>query len=236
MSNLLAVAHRSTNAKFRITLAVVALGVAGCSNSDSPRSETVSGSITSTTTAPPEGTTSSPETTTTAPAEPTPLTEALLILEDMPAGWTTAPELLEDDEEDDGVCNFEQVDLEENEAEAAFKEGLTGPFVLHAVGGFDDEPAAEAFMDDFAAFAARCQSSVADGVETTMSPLSFPAVAEESLAYRMSIDDPETTSVDVNVVLFRAGDRVAFLAVFGLFESPDAELTEMLVDKAAQRL
>lgn len=171
--------------------------------------------------------------------EPSPddLDNALLILDDMPTGWTTAPELLEDgEEEDEGECAFDQDLGEENEVEVAFKEGDTGPFVLHVIGTFDDVDAAEAFMDDFAEYVERCRSSEEDGVTTKIDPLSFPDVAEEAQSYRLTIEDPETPPAEVNVVLFRQDERASLVAVFSFFGSPDAQLTEDLVLVAAARL
>jgi hypothetical protein len=165
------------------------------------------------------------------------LDDASLTLDDMPAGWTTAPELLEDDEQEtEGECAFDPDRGDGNELEVAFKEGETGPFVIQVIGEFDDDDDAEAFMDEFAEYAERCRSSEEDGVTTTFDPLSFPDIADESQSYRVSIDDPEAVPAELNVVLFRKGDRASVLALLSVFESPDAALTEELAMVAADRL
>ncbi len=165
------------------------------------------------------------------------LDDASLTLDDMPTGWTTAPELLEDDEQaTEGECAFDPDRGDGNELEVAFKEGDTGPFVIQVIGEFDDDDEAEAFMDEFAEYAERCRSSEEDGVTTTVDPLSFPDVADESQSYRVSIDDPEAASAELNVVLFRKGERASVVAVFSVFGSPDAELTEDVTLTAVERL
>ena len=165
------------------------------------------------------------------------LEDALLTLDDMPAGWTIAPELLEEgEEEDEGECAFDQDLGEENEVEVAFKEGDSGPFVLHVIGRFADDGAAETFMEDFTEYAERCRSSEEDGVTTKIDPLSFPDVADESQSYRLTIEDAETPPVEVNAVLFRQGERASLVAVFSVLGSPDADLTEELTVTAAERL
>jgi len=161
--------------------------------------------------------------------------DALLTLDDMPTGWTTAPELLED-QEDAGECTF-NLDLpEDDSARAAFKEGDLGPFVLSSVGRFVNADAAAGYVDEIQAFIDRCQSSTEDGVATALSPLSFPALGDESLAFRITIDDPEAVPVEGNVVVIRRGEAASLVGLLTTFSSPDAALTEELAVAAADRL
>lgn len=216
---------------------VVCLLLAACGGDGDGASEGAGATTTAVeapgTTAPPE--TTARETTTTTESS-APLEEALLTLDDMPTGWTTAPELLDDGEEEQGECTFDADLGEEDESEVAFKQGDSGPFVLQAAGQFDEPAAAERFMVDFAAFVERCRSFEEEGVATTITDLSFPELADESFAFRMAVDDPEGVLVEINAILFRSSARASVVAVFSVFESPDAALTEELATLAAERL
>lgn len=187
--------------------------------------------------------------------------QALLTLEDMPTGWTTSPDAGEDDE---GAAEFcaeldfsEREDEPDAEAEASFEGGEIGPFVTHLVARFGDGEAEKRFtalreaVDECGDF----DTTDEDGTTITgqMSAVSFPELADESLAMRLS--GTVTTAADGelgelefpmagDLVFFRQGDAVA--AVFHLAIDAaafgggggglDSAITEDLARKAAEKL
>ncbi len=219
--------------------------LAACGGNSDDRSDTLS-ATTTTSKAPSEAPPDEEATKTTTTSEsPAALADALLTLDDMPTGWTTAPELLDDEDDgDDGdgdgdgddECNFEPKLDDDDQADAAFKEGELGPFVLSSVGRFEDEDTAIAYLEEFQTFIDRCQSFEEDGVSNTVSPLSFPAFGDSSFAFRLTVDDPEGFTANANVIVIRKNELATYVVVLTALEAPDAALTEELATIATERL
>jgi len=85
---------------------------------------------------------------------------ALLVLADMPAGWTAGN--MSDDDDDDDFCKEITVNKKlppVAEAEADFTAGQTGPFVGHGVAFYENEAKAKEAMSRFATPSPSARSS-----------------------------------------------------------------------------
>lgn len=207
--------------------------------------------------------TATPVETSTAPAEPTAnpktsspaatavegdelverLPEALLALEDMPAGWTVR--VIVDDEEDDGstICGVASGQFSRDafaRFTADFQKAEFGPFLDQVVDYFP-EGEAERVMAEFSdAFRSCTEWTVIeeDGTETTwrLGPLSFPKIGDETFAFRMSTVT-FLGAVELDFITWRRQDIVVVIAHTSIgFEGIDGEQTEAFVRRADEKL
>lgn len=214
-------------------VAAFTLALAGCSSGESDRATTVEP------TAEPEPTTTDSEEPKEAePAEQSPeAAAALLSLDDMPSGWTTADGLGGDDE--GPLCDaadVEPIGDAADEASAGFSGGDFGPFALHRVGVFDKTADAEAAIQGMLDQVEACRSYTdEDGTENEVQPLSFDRYADETVAFRQRSSSDEVEAV-FDVITVRSGTAVMMVAVGQAFTTPDSELVVDLVETAVAKL
>lgn len=185
---------------------------------------------------------------TTEPEEEEPepdLDELVLTLDAMPSGWTTAPELLEDDDTaDTEFCGVDEGEVDIGDeagvsSEAAFKQSDMGPFVMHVVGWVDDPSVATDAMDSLLEAASDCDEwteTETEGGETTytISPLSFEHVGDDTISFRIDWDS-EGFPLTMDLVIWRDGHYLSLVVSLGI-GGTDAELLTDMVEKAADRL
>lgn len=169
--------------------------------------------------------------------------ELLLMLGDMPTGWTTAPEMVtgDDDGGATGFCGEPPIDEQfepSAEAEAAFKKDDFGPFVNHAVATYESREAEQA-MDAALEAAQSCQewTETEDGEETTftLQPVSFPTVGDQTVAFRINAESQDFTFTG-DVVFWRRGDLISLFSHLAFQGGLDSDLTEELVMAADDKL
>jgi hypothetical protein len=240
----------------RVLIAVSTVGVllAACGGSD--RAETLDAPPTATstpaasTTTATEAATSSaaltsstagdvdePATTETAALETSEDLEGrLLAIEDLPTGWSSMPY---EDESDGGDCDDAGiVDTADAAAGVAFSQGSFGPFLTQALTRFGSDAAASAALVSFRDFAERCQTYTTtedDGSTSTatLSPLSFPDLADDTYALRLTVEAALPLSGDVIVV--RQGRVLMLLAHVGI-GSIESSVTEDVTRRAVEKL
>jgi hypothetical protein len=192
-----------------------------------------------------EAPTSSDESGSTDEAPPVELESMVLTLDDMPSGWTTAPELLSDDGAPGTTfCGIDEAEIDVPDdagasVDAAFKQSDFGPFVFHTVGRLGDAGEATAALDRMLDAASQCSEWTEtddQGVETTWSitPLSFDNVGDDTIAFRLS-SDAEGMPVTVDLVMWNRGPALSVVGLFGI-GGTDADLLTDLVGIAAGQM
>jgi hypothetical protein len=169
-------------------------------------------------------------TTSTTPQEDTPTTEdasvdpsaALLALEDLPTGYSVEPDDDDEEETPTGCQQLRALDEANGEplakAEVTFAAGQFGPFINHQVSVLT-EGTAEGQFEEFrsAINQPSCQEftdETEDGQTATytLRPLSAPALGDQTVALRMTGDEP-AFNITYDFVAERIGDTVSFLGV-----------------------
>jgi len=189
--------------------------------------------------------TTSDESESAMEAPPADLESMVLTLDDMPSGWTTAPEMLSDDEATGTTfCGIDEAEIDvPDEAgasvDAAFKQSDFGPFVFHTVGRVGDAGEATAALDRMLNAASQCSEWTEtddQGVETTWSitPLSFDNVGDDTIAFRLS-SETEGMPVTVDMVMWNRGPVLSVVGLFGI-GGTDADLLTELVGIATGRM
>jgi hypothetical protein len=170
------------------------------------------------------------------------LSDVVVQLDDMPAGWSVTPPE-SDDDTDDELCEgqdpFNEIEPQD-EAESGFQQSELGPFVSSAASQYADEDQAGEMMDQLAEATNACQSFTQtdeDGTETefTISALSFPDLGDETFAFRLAA----TTMLGpltMDFAVVREGSTGLLIANGGLGAAPDSELTESLLQTMLDRL
>ncbi len=181
--------------------------------------------------------TSTTTTTTTTTAPPSVFAfkpqEVILRLEDLPAGWAETP--LEEEEEDgEPDCGDEVFiaagitddDLDADGADSAdstFSLGAFGPFLIVSVIG--DTDGAAGVFDLLPEAMAACDGTVDDdGNTTSVLPVSFPKIGDDTFAARMDIEGFFPVSMLFSLV--REGDVVLLAAYVAIGGAVDGELLE----------
>jgi hypothetical protein len=217
--------------------------MASCGDDDGGSERADTPSTTATTIAPETTGSSAPEqTSTTAAATGSEDPAArLLTVDDLPTGWSEAPELTEDDEESGAAELCADVvgpDLDVPNAERGFKAGDLGPFLLHAVAIVDDEAQARDVMSRFTT----CIQDPPAAGGFTVAPLSFPSLGDETVAARLSLDAQSSEDdgggfpATVDLAMIRQGRLVTIVAGIGVFEAVDPQVLEGAARVAAERL
>lgn len=195
--------------------------------------------------------------TPTATSTPRPLTEeeltaALLALEDMPTGWTLRTsdededEDVDEDEDDTGdTYTFMGQELPRRAlftVDVGFERGQFGPFLNHSITAYPPGDAAAALAD----IAGVIQSSepytlaLDDGTSLLMelSPMSFSALGDESVAARSSTDQvPILGLMQVNVVYIRRENVVMRLdGISFALQQLEVGQVEALAQRALEKL
>jgi hypothetical protein len=222
--------------------------LAGCGGSSNSRSGTIAPITTtavSTTASTAAKTAVTPATTAAAP--PTSRAaftdaqrnRALLQVSDLPTGFTSAlptPSTSSDTQ----VCNKPDptVTLKPSaKAEADFKKGEVGPFIIELMVAWPAPATAKSFLEQVRAAAASCTSyQTTDNGQTatnTVSPLSFPKLGDDSFAVRVNVSGA-TLPADVDVAAIRKGP-VALLVVQLAVGAIDTAITEQAARAATSR-
>lgn len=185
--------------------------------------------------------------------------ELLLTVEDLPTGWTVAPDDGEEGGEDDSADEFcKGLDITKSEvepsseAEADFQGGQTGPFASQLVAVYDGDKAEQAF-DELVSALEDCkevETADEDGTFTgSLTPVSFPTLGDETHAVRLTgtakvTEEGETfeLSMSGDFVFVRDGDVMTgifqFAFDFGALGGGelDSSITEDLATKAAAKI
>lgn len=170
------------------------------------------------------------------------LPEALLILEDMPTGWTVSQTVEDVAEGRTSLCGIESFASGElYRLTAVFEQAELGRFLNQIIGSFA-EGEAKGLMAEFGDAFGSCTEWVdidEYGQESTwrISPLSFPKFGDETFAFRMSATVAILGIVELDFVIWRRGDVVEVIAHSAIgFESMDTEQTEAFVRRVDDKL
>jgi len=162
-----------------------------------------------------------------------PVVAALLGLADLPPGWTGGREADPGDGAVMDSCDGGPPVTPLGMATAQFQGGEDGPFVRHYVAAFAPGDAARAFgyiRRDFSA----CGGTRDEGF--TITPLSLPPLADEQIAVRLTVPDPDV-EIRTEVVILRRGDALTLVQVVASGPADtESALTEQLARLASERL
>lgn len=180
------------------------------------------------------------------------LRQALLTIEDLPTGWTTAAEEEGATEEEPAPCGIEPTEEETTSVEEHFQKGELEDQLMVSVSAFDNAGDAEAALQEFRTQLQNCREWEDTDDEGThfawaLSPLSFPNLGEETVAFRVSADitgNEEgfeiTASMVGDMIVVRRVNAVSGVFHFGLgLFGPaeiDSEQTETFARKADEKL
>lgn len=175
---------------------------------------------------------------------------AVLTIQDMPSGWSQQPN--DDDDSDDEGSTYEPAECQEvidaldeddedpvAEAEVTFNNG--GPFGTtfnETVSSYAEEGDAEAAQKVADAFS-KCPKfteTAKDGTVSTytVSPMSFPNLGDQTLAFAMTVES-EGFTVNLNAVWIGIGHNAIALFNGGVTGASGADL-EQFAHKAIARL
>lgn len=175
----------------------------------------------------------SPETD-TQPSAPKHIEDALLTINEMPSGWSSAPA---EKGSDAGLCGAKASNTTDpiDQAKAMFvgNPTISVPQVQHVIARFEPGEA-EVRFDEFLKLANDCQSFVQDGQKVVASDLSFAKVGDDSIALRYVVENEAGLSAIADFVLWRRGDVAMFLSYASL--GPDPVAVKQLVNKADAKL
>jgi hypothetical protein len=197
-----------------VPLAVVSLlvlGVASCGSSSKAArsSETV------------EATT----TTTKPPLTQAQIDTALLTLNDLPAGYSTAPDSSSDSSSDSGFCPGAAAALPNGltkktnpQGSVQYEQTQLGPIIAEAVAAVDDGPtafsAAKSAMDLCLSAPWTTTDSKGEVSTFTMAPMSFPPHGSDQAAYKITAS-ATGVQADMDMVVIRVGDALMLLGGMG---------------------
>ena len=156
------------------------------------------------------------------------LAAGLLTIDDVPTGWAEVPQ----DDNDDPLCGIRITELLGLDADSLpsatveFAEDPdSGPAFAERVGfvpagrGGDVLPALDEAID-------RCDGEIDDGLDVTVSDLSFPSVGDDSAAYRITYTDPDSEqSAHFDLVYAMSGDLATVVVAFDIYGDPTDTLT-----------
>ena len=212
-----------------IILASAVLLLAGCGDDDGDQGQTV------------ETTTTEGHDGSTTGSGDVELSEVVVQLDDLPAGWSVFPSEGEG-EPDDEICEghdpYNEIEAQD-EAESVFQQSELGQFVTSLAAQFTDDGEAGEVMAQLSEAANACQSFTEtdeDGIETayTIAPLPFPDLGDETVAFRLSA----TTAygpIALDYASVREGE-FTLSVINGGFGPPDTALTESLAQTMLDRL
>jgi len=169
------------------------------------------------------------------------LRSALILLEDLPAGWTVIPP--EPQKKDEDFCGFEKQKVHQPvaEANASFQQSESDSFLGHILESYDGNEA-EDVADQFLAVSRSCSGWTAtddqDGHQTKwqLTKLSFPNVGDQTVAVRLT-SATRIGAVELDFALVRRGQTISTIsyATTGL-QGIDSARTEEFVRLADQKL
>lgn len=164
-------------------------------------------------------------------------------LDDLPAGWS--PEPNEEDEAEGTDClsvlfdglgiGMEGESLTPHVGTAAFSQSEFGPFLSTAV-VVDSGVDMDVLFDGLAPGFAECDGTTDDdGNTSTILPMSFPQIGEDTFAARVDISS-EMVPLSMQYVLARSDDSVVMTAYVAIGGLPDASLLESVTRLMIDRL
>ncbi|MGC4763567.1 hypothetical protein ACLQ20_12005 [Micromonospora sp. DT46] len=185
---------------------------------------------TSSASAPTTGPTASPTAATYKQLHKAALTQALLPLKSMPAGYSEAP-----DEEDDGsdktFCNYRQPHTAKVEASRSYQKGggLNTEVAVVTLRQYDSAAQAKASFDKLAEVLQTCRKDTLNGQKVTYALMNPPETGEASLGVRIEMDNGTVLQgfALVGPVLISTGA--------GGLMSADADVVADLLGKQADR-
>lgn len=168
----------------------------------------------------------------TADVDQEALLAALLTLDDMPTGWTgTAPtvELRTPGGTYPSFCAAELPARSIAAAAVDFEKSALGPLFSQTIVLYPDGDSAEAAFDDLLEAARNCpEMTDSAGNTNTFSPLSFPAIGDETFAMRSS------GLVELDIINIRVDDALITIMHGGL-GAVDSTQTETFARAAVAR-
>jgi hypothetical protein len=175
------------------------------------------------------------------------LEQALLTVTDLPTGYTQGDPGRDDDtptQSDDPECaaRFDAVDASGKQAvttaEASFEGPGLGTLLEQSLASFDDEARLRERLTTVTELLSECPAFTmtdAGGVESTVSisPLSFPALGDETVALGLAIETPQLP-LRLNLVVTRVGNHLQTVYQGGL--AADAAALEQAARKGTEKL
>jgi hypothetical protein len=232
---------------------IAALSLTGCSGSD--RADTAATTSSGATSAAPKQ--DKPKT------KPLPtqaqVDKAMLKVTDLPTGYAVDPDPDSDDDSASQSSNpkctalLEKTDAKKKDAsslgnaprkaEAAFQADDFGPFVSHNVGVWATDDGPKKGMDSFREVISTCRSwteTDKDGTKAkiTLSALSFPKLADETIALRMRLElsGPLKITANADVVAVRKDSAISVVTYTRIGPADSKIKLEPLVRTTVDRL
>lgn len=168
----------------------------------------------------------------TADVDQQALLAALLTLDDMPTGWTGTAPTVESRTPGGTYASFCAAELPARSIAAAavdFEKSALGPLFSQTIVLYPDGDSAEAAFDDLLEAARNCpEMTDSAGNTNTFSPLSFPAIGDETFAMRSS------GLVELDIINIRVDDALITIMHGGL-GAVDSAQTETFARAAVER-
>lgn len=191
----------------------------------------------------PTTTTEAATTTTEQPSGDFDPNAVILKLEDLPAGWSEMPPDTESEDEESDDCfdeAYREAGLDADAfdqsgaplAESDFSQSMTGPFLSAVVTQLEDADEIFELLPD--AFAA-CDGDIdSDGATSSILPVNFPVLGDDTFAVRIDVTT-EFFPISALFAAARKGDIVV-IALNGGFGGTDAALVEASLQTMLDRL
>jgi len=165
------------------------------------------------------------------------LTSGLLVVSDMPDGWSDVPPDPASDAEPVGFCKPDaESGIEQIRANGAFQQPDQGLYLQETLIGF--APGGSAAWMDWVKPTVNCEQVTDDSVDPPVTyqvmPLDFQAVGDQMLAYRLSVSDPTLGEIAYDIVYSRIGNCVAAVANLAL-GTANSDLTQSAAQAAVNR-
>lgn len=146
------------------------------------------------------------------------LDEALLSIDDLPAGWAMEPE--EEDDEDKTFCDYEQA--HEPIAEAGAQFSTNSELLGVSIRQFDSETAASEMVQQLRDVLEDCTQEEIDGDPATYSRLSVDPVGDDTLGVRISFSSGGTDAT-IDQLYVQRGAGLMQIALAGVIFAPSNE-------------
>jgi hypothetical protein len=165
------------------------------------------------------------------------LTTGLLVVSDMPDGWSDVPPDPAADAEPVGFCKPDaESGIEQIRANGAFQQPDQALYLQETLIGF--APGGSAAWMDWVKPTVNCEQVTDDSVDPPViyqvTPLGFTAVGDQMLAYRLSVSDPTLGEIAYDIVYSRVGNCVAAIANLAL-GTANSDLTQSAAQSAVNR-
>lgn len=185
--------------------------------------------------APPDARTVEEDVSSSPDEEFRPVSDAVLRLDDLPAGWAAQAH----DPGVDDVCHGRvprQVLVPTDVASTSFTQGAAGPYLTNVLARFADEDEARAFMDLTERVIESCREYEANGATVRLGPLDYPRFGDDTFV-AAATGESQFGPLTGRIVYVRVGSLVASVETiaFGDTEVSD-NLVEHLSNELAKRL